>query len=218
MLRWVRVSLGQPQRTGGPALQAIGAACVLLGLVLAPLATTVRAEGAHQGDDSFGASPTLPLFVAFTTEGRQTTLRISMRNTGKAAWEPGQGIKLSRVEGDEATAAGASYPLEGTVRPGQSATWQVVVTPVSAGARSLRYTMVHQAQPFGSQARAMVIVLPRLSNLEHALGGVGMESAVQTLADWMDRAFGDVLRKFAASVHGAFDSFINGPAFGGLSR
>lgn len=45
-----------------------------------------------------------------------------------------------------------------------------------------------------------------------------MESAVRTLADWMDRAFGDALRKFAASVHDAFDSFINGPAFGGLSR
>lgn len=218
MLRWVRVSLGQPQRTGSPALQAIGAACLLLGLVLAPLAATVRAGHAQEGEASFDASPTLPLFLALTTEGRQTNLRISMRNTGQAAWEPAQGIKLSRIEGDEATGRSEGYPLASPVQPGQSAVWEIVVTPTAAGVRSLRYTMAQHERAFGSQARAAVIALPGLSGVQRALTGIGWESALQTLTGWADRAFGDALRNVAASIHDAFDSFINGPALGGMGR
>ena len=218
MLRWVRVPLGQPQRTGGPALQAIGAACVLLGLVLAPLAATVRADHAQQGDDSFDASPTLPLFLGFTSQGQQTSLRISMRNTGHAAWEPGQGIKLSRVDNGEPTGGSEGYPVASPVRPGQSAVWEIVVTPTAAGVKSLRYTMAQHERGFGSQARATVIALPNLSGVRRALTGIGWEPALQTLTDWADRAFGDALRRVATSIHDAFDSFINGPALGGLGR
>lgn len=218
MLRWVRVSVGQPQRTGRPALQAIAAACLLLGLVLAPLAATVHADRAQEGDDSLDASPTLPLFLAVTTEGRQTNLRISMRNTGKAAWEPAQGLKLSRVDDDEPADRSEGYPLASPVQPGQSAMWEIVVTPTAAGAKSLRYTMVAHERAFGSQARASVIALPSLSGVQRVFSGIGWESALQTLTDWADRAFGDALRNVAASIRDAFDSFINGPALGGLGR
>jgi len=206
MLPRVRVSLGQPQRTGNTALQAIGAACLLLGLVLAPLATTVRADHAQQGEASFDASPTLPLFLGFTLQGRQTRLRITMRNTGKAAWEPTQGIALARL-GAEAE----EYPLEHRIEPSKAANWDLVVTPSTAGLVGLRYAMSAQSRPFGLPAQALVVALPTVPPRWNA-SELASQPPVRDLLAWGERAFGGPVRSLRSLAQRRFERFLNGPS------
>jgi len=206
MLRWVRVSPGQPQRKGSPALQAIGAACLLLGLVLAPLAATVRADHAQEGEASFDASPTLPLFLALTTEGRQTTLRISMRNTGKAAWEPAQGIKLSHIR-----APAETYPVERRVGPGQAGEWDLAITPPAAGVISLSYTMVAGSGSFGSPARALLVVLPTLAKPRWDTSALSSHPVAHALLAWGERTLGGPLRSAVAWARETCERALNRP-------
>ncbi len=202
-------------RPAGAAIRRLLAVCALGGVLAATLAFAPAAVvcARAQVTSELAAAATQPLFAGFALQGGVARLRISMRNTGRAVWDPAQGIRLRRLDTDGTLLAGESYPVEGTVQPGETAHWDIIVSPQRAGVEERRYGMYEGESAFGSTARAVIVVVPNLEATRDVFR-LGIGDAVETLTEWAGRTFGDALGEFAAAVRSRFNSFVGGPGFG----
>ncbi len=106
------------------------------------------------------AQPTAPLFFDLVLPGETAHLRIEVRNTGAATWQPGQGIELRRVEKGVLSPVVESHPLPYAVAPGETATWDIEINTGGARFTRMYFQMVRGDAAFGPEIGAIVIALP----------------------------------------------------------